>query len=193
MKMKSNRTILGAVAALLATAAIISLSPAGETNLARAAGLSRAERAKQEAEFMNNFLSFVEWPGKAFYDSNAPAVLCVVGKSPFGTALDKYAAGKDGPRPLAVREVFNLAVTPSCHMIYISNADKGRVKEILGSFGESAVLTMSEIEGFADTGGMIEFGDDGRGVRLKVNQKNAQLAGFTISSKLLRVATVVGQ
>lgn len=189
--MTTTKKILGAAAASMAVAAIIGFNLSG-INLAHAA-LSRAERAKQEAEFINNFLSFVDWPGKAFYDNKAPAVLCVVGDNPFGSTLKKYAAGKDGPRPLAVVDLESLDLAPACHMVFISASAKARVQEVMGSFGDSAVLTLSEIDGFAKSGGMIEFGDDGRGVRLTVNQSVAQSAGFKISSKLLRVATIVGQ
>ena len=192
MNTMKSKTILGAAAALVALLAVSILNLTGGTNLAHAA-LSRLERAKQEAEFINNFLSFVDWPGAAFYDDKAPAVLCVVGKNPFANTLSKYAAGKDGPRPLAVVELESLAQAPACHMIYIESSAKARVSEIMGSFGDSAVLTVSEIEGFATSGGMVEFNDDGRGVRLTINQKTAQDAGFKISSKLLRVATIVGQ
>ena len=190
--MKSGKFILGTAAALVALTAVSIFNISGGANLAHAA-LSRAERAKQEAEFINNFLSFVDWPGKAFYDDKAPAVLCVVGNNPFGKSLQKYAAGKDGPRPLAVVDLESVAQVPACHMVFIEASEKARAAEIMESVGDSAVLTLSEIEGFATSGGMIEFSDDGRGVRLTVNQKTAQDAGFKISSKLLRVATIVGQ
>lgn len=185
--MKTKLTVLAVALVAIATLSL------NFSDSAFAAGLSRTERAKQEAEFINNFLSFVDWPAKSYYDNKAPAVVCVLGKSPFGNALARYASGKEGPRAMTLLEIESLSQIPACHMLFINTEDTARMGEILGSFGDSAVLTMSEIEGFADKGGMIEFSDDGRGVRLKVNQKTAQDAGFKISSKLLRVATIVGQ
>jgi len=53
------------------------------------------------------------------------------------------------------------------------------------------VLTVSDIRGFADHAGMIEFLMEHDRVRFEVNLNATQKAGLALSSELLKVATFV--
>ncbi len=44
--------------------------------------------AKVKAAYLYNFARFVKWPGDAFEDEQAPIVIGVVGRDPFGAVLD---------------------------------------------------------------------------------------------------------
>ena len=54
-----------------------------------------------------------------------------------------------------------------------------------------SVLTVSDIDGFADAGGMIQLVREGGRVRFEVNLDSVRGADLTMSSKLLRLASVV--
>lgn len=47
-----------------------------------------------KAAFLYNFATFVDWPGDAFGNSNAPLVIGAIGEDPFGGALDQAINGK---------------------------------------------------------------------------------------------------
>jgi hypothetical protein len=66
------------------------------------------------------------------------------------------------------------------------------VPQILRLLEGLSVLTVADIPGFGEAGGIITFLTGSR-VQLRVNAAAAEKAGLSISSKLLRVATVVGQ
>ncbi len=53
------------------------------------------------------------------------------------------------------------------------------------------MLVVSDIDGFAEKGGMIGFTTD-TNVRLEINLTAARAAGLAISSKLLRVGRLAG-
>ena len=50
---------------------------------------------------------------------------------------------------------------------------------------------MSDMEGFATRGGIIELLKRGNKIRFEVNVASAEAAGLTISSSLLRLARTV--
>ena len=52
-----------------------------------------------KAVFLFNFAQFVEWPAAAFPRANAPFVIGVLGKDPFGASLDDVVRGESVERP----------------------------------------------------------------------------------------------
>jgi hypothetical protein len=67
------------------------------------------------------------------------------------------------------------------------------LKEILASIKGASVLTVSEIDQFAESGGMIGFVFDQDQVRFEINLDAATQAHLEISSRLLSLATRVHQ
>ena len=62
---------------------------------------------------------------------------------------------------------------------------------ILAKVAGGTVLTVSEIEGFSTTGGVIGLVFDDDRVRFEINLDNAASAGLTISAKLSSLARTV--
>src|SRR6267378_5783928 len=62
-----------------------------------------------KAVFLFNFAQFVEWPPAALPLENAPLVIGVLGKDPFGAHLDDVVRGETVNRhPLAVARYHNV-------------------------------------------------------------------------------------
>jgi hypothetical protein len=141
-----------------------------------------------KAAFLLNFAKFVEWPANAFATPNSPLAICVLGKDPFGRALDEVVRGEriDG-RVVIVRRILEARVAAkTCQMVFIAAGAKD-VPAILRALGPG-VLTVGEQENFLVDGGVIRFAIDNRRVRFDINRTAAQGAGLTLSSQLLTVA-----
>ena len=78
-----------------------------------------------------------------------------------------------------------------CRIVFISSSEESHLKEVLAALDKTSVLTVSDIPGFSQRGGMIGFILDGDRVRFDVNLASAKEAGLTLSSELLKVATNV--
>ncbi|MFC1592266.1 YfiR family protein, partial [Thermodesulfobacteriota bacterium] len=78
-----------------------------------------------------------------------------------------------------------------CHILFVSSSEEERLSELLKSFENRNVLTVSDIEGFAAKGVVIEFYKKEDFLRLKINLRAAERAGLKISSKLLDIVTIV--
>lgn len=146
-----------------------------------------------EAVFLFYFSQFVDWPPGAFADEHAPFVIGVLGDDPFGGALDQAVAGERvNGRPVIVRRLTSIAQATGCHILYISDSEAPQLAQILSALKGRDVLTVSDLDHFVQSGGMIRFLLVDRHVRLLVNPQAAQSAGLKLSSKLLRVAAAQG-
>jgi hypothetical protein len=147
-----------------------------------------------KAAYLYHFLNFVQWPERAFADPVAPFELCVVGADPFGSVLDNTVRNKQvRGRPVRVQRIAVSAAAKTCHILFISTSERTRVPWILDSVAGRPLLTVSELTGFEEQGGMIRFVVEHGNVRLRINPANSAASGLQISAKLLSVATVVGR
>ena len=149
-----------------------------------------------KAVFLYRFAMFVEWPADAFDDPASPIVIGILGDDPFGDVLDKVIENETiNDRKLEVRrfERFDNSLDlTACHILFISASERKHVTQILESLGDAGVLTVSEIREFAERGGIINFIMRKGKIRIEINAHAATRLGLRISSKLLRLATIVG-
>jgi hypothetical protein len=142
-----------------------------------------------KAAYLFNFLKFVEWPGDAFPDSLAPIVIGIVGDDPFGNALPEVVVGKTVQgRDLVIRGYRAGENMRGATILFISASEKKRLPQILASLHGSSVLTVADMDGFLDGGGMIQFLSENDRVRFAINVSAASQARLKISSKLLSLA-----
>lgn len=142
-----------------------------------------------KAVFLMNFAKFVEWPTTAFRSAQSPINLCVLGEDSFGHDLDDAVRGQlAGDRALAVKRLAQVQREDSCHVLFVSGAEKARTERVLGVLRNTPTLTVGEGDDFAAAGGMIGLLIDDNRIRFEVNLDAADNAGLKISSKLLKLA-----
>jgi len=155
-----------------------------------AAQQERPTEAQVKAAYVYNFGKFVRW------QSTAPATdsfdICVLGKNPFGSALQNTVSGeKIEAKSIVVRNTTIMQNDARCRILFISSSEESRLKSILTLAQQSNSLTVSDIPGFAQRGGMIELVSQEGRIRFEVNLAAAGNAGLTVSSELLKVAVKV--
>lgn len=146
-----------------------------------------------EAVFVFNFAHFVEWPPQTFASPSAPFIIGILGSDPFGAHLDEVVRGEQiNGHPLEVRRYRSLADMDRCQILFIDRSESARLGQILAALNGRSTLTVSQADGAAELGVMIQFAVENSRVRLRINVESARAAGLTISSKLLRPAAIVG-
>jgi hypothetical protein len=146
-----------------------------------------------QAVFLFNFSRFVEWPPQAFAAPNDPFVIGIVGSDPFGVRLDEAVRNEQiNGHPLTVRRFRSISDVDNCQILFIDRSEIGRLGQILAALDHRSTLTVSQAEGAAQRGVMIQFATENSRIRLRINVESARAAGLTISSKLLRPAEIVG-
>ncbi len=147
-----------------------------------------------KAAYLFNFLKFVEWPDDAFADSLAPIVIGIVGDDPFGSALPEVVVGKTVQgRDLVIRKYHMGENLRGASILFISASEKKRLPQILASLHGSSALTVADMDGFLDEGGMIQFLSENDRVRFSINVDATSRARLKVSSKLLSLARAVGK
>jgi len=145
-----------------------------------------------KAGFLFNFAKYVDWPASAFPQADSPIQIGIVGKDPFGADLEKTLKNKTVKnRTFTVVHFAEPGDIRSCHMLFVSKSEKGRLPEILEQAGRWPVLTVGEDPDFARSGGATTILIEQEKPRLEVNPEAAEKAGLTISAKLLKAATIV--
>jgi len=143
-----------------------------------------------KAAFIFNFAKFVEWPSTAFAKDNSPLIIGVLGENPFGGDLERFLRDKTvNDHPLTMRECRTVDEAKKCHILFISASEKRRLPEILKTLQGINVLTISETDGFIETGGIVNFVSEANKIRFQINADSARSAGLKISSKLLSLAS----
>jgi YfiR/HmsC-like len=146
-----------------------------------------------KAVFLFNFTQFVDWPEQAFADPRAPFVIGVLGRDPFGSALDEVVRGETvNGRPLVVERYRNVGELKRCQILFIDRTVGAEADRTLQSLLRQNTLTVTDFAAPTPSTEIIRFLNEGKKIRLRINVDSARDAGLTISSKLLRPAEVVG-
>jgi YfiR/HmsC-like len=161
---------------------------------ARAQGVVATEYAVKAA-FLYHFAKFIEWPASVGGPSPKAVTLCVVGNDPFGDALDELASrGVEGLAEgirVRVLHVAGPTLEAGCHIAFISNSERPRLAAHLADAAQAHAVTVSDLDGFAEAGGAIQFVIEDGKVRFWINRSAAEQAGVRLSSRLLALARIV--
>jgi len=148
------------------------------------------EEARVKTAYIYNFCKYVTWP-KAVTDD--PIDICLLGQDPLAEHLPTLEHKKIQSRKIVVRlySVCSGSAVNCCEVLFISGSEKKKLGSLLNALAGNAVLTVSDIEGFARRGGMIELVRQGNKIRFVINKESVDKAGLVISSRLLKLATIV--
>ncbi len=136
-----------------------------------------------KAEFIHNFIKFIEWPDGA---GGGPLTICVAGQNPFGSTLTSQVEGDTvSGRPIALRVI--LEPEDGCHVVFVPRTSLGPQAYLRQAQG-TPTLTVGEAPDFVTQGGIIGFSMEAERVRFTIDQAAAEKAGLKISSRLLTLA-----
>jgi hypothetical protein len=136
-----------------AHAALLLPAPLSSTTTQAAAQV--ADEPSLKAAFISTS-PFTTWPAKASAVTGRRSAR--VSASRLGEAFDKTLQGKKvAGRPVELKYLERLKKDDVCNVIYIAPSEKSRVKKIVETSAVGHALTISDLDGFADDGGMIRL------------------------------------
>jgi hypothetical protein len=152
---------------------------------------------ERQAVFLSDFLQFVKWPEDAFNSPSDELRVQVVGHDPFNGALDRILAGERvADRRIVVTHVDVPTFSPLPHVAFISASEEPRTASVVAAYCRKPVLTISDIEGFANHGGVVglvegglfELIEDDHAVHFTVNRTALYEARLQIGPQRLHLA-----
>lgn len=119
--------------------------------------------------------------------------LCVLGRNPFDSALERLAQTPIEDRPVNVLKLTTVIEAGGCDFVFIARSEAESLDGVLRRLAGYPVVTVSDIEGFARAGGMVEFsmGNEGNAVGIHINRKAARARNIEFNAQLLRLARVI--
>jgi hypothetical protein len=165
--------------------------------LSMTAGQSRAEvgsasEASVKIAFVYNFGKFVEWPADTTDAASQNFFVCTIGDiEQFRQAFADIDGKNLQGRTVKVRELASIADLSGCRTLFIAQSERGHIKEIMKAAHARHILTVSDIDGFSERGGIFELLMRGGRVQFNINAQAARTAGLAISSDLMKLARTV--
>jgi len=172
-------------------AAVLTLSLAATLQPLRAKAI---DEYQLKAVFLYRLSLFVTWPQEAFHNADAPFTIGILGDDPFGPHLDRVVADEQvGGRSIKIERYQSegeLSERP-CQILFISQSFSqqwSRIKAFLGRFN---LLTVSDMPGFGQKGGMVSINKHRNRIKIEINLAESRKSELMISAKLLKVARQV--
>jgi hypothetical protein len=151
--------------------------------------ITTAESAQIKVAYLFNFTKYISWQDSAKWKAGNSLTLCVTDLGFADGAFEKLRGQQSQGKTLEVVDVRtqqNPAET--CHLLFIDQQHQADLTKYSFNNANDGVLTISDIAGFGETQGVIEFVITDSRVKFKINQLLAEFKGMKVSSRLLALA-----
>jgi hypothetical protein len=118
-------------------------------------------------------------------------VVCLLGGDPFNGHLQPMAGRTVNQHNIEIRSVRTAQESDGCSLLYIDANEKPGWPQLQKALAGKDVLTVSDFDGFAESGGMIEFTRTDKRIGVKINVDAVAAAHLAVQSRLLRLASTV--
>jgi hypothetical protein len=155
------------------------------------AGAVALREYEVKAAFLYNFAKFIDWPESVKPKETDKFIIGTLGDNVFGDDLQQIEGKQVSGARIVVRSYSDVRSASECHILFVCPSEKANLNSIFKTLEGKSILTVSDIEGFATNGGMIEFYLQDQRVHFEINRETAARAGLKINSQLLKLAKVV--
>jgi hypothetical protein len=138
-----------------------------------------------------NLARYTRWPERVFSKDIPLLNLCVIGDNVVQASfvdLDNTSIKGKTLRILNRTRLRNLA---ECHLIYVSELERRDLKQALLEVIGRPVLTVGEDSAFLKARGMVSLEKINGKIQLSINLPIVKQSGLVISSRILKLATIV--
>ena len=133
---------------------------------------------------------FISWPPSS--SSNQEFTIGVLGDNPITETLKQiYLEKKIKDLRVNIIEIKSIESISSCQLLFIPKIKMAELNKVLKHTSDRPILTISDTEGFAEAGCMINFYIYENKLRFELNQKGMDEAGFKIDYRLLKVSKII--
>ncbi len=188
------------VAAWMRGVAIV-LALASAPPSATDAATSTLEDTHIEAAFLVNFVRYTDWPSARLADPGAPYVVGVVGSADVVDNIGAVAAAAGFINGRRI-EVHRIPIVDGArrqdaidrlrrnHVVFVHLSAADDEDDVLRALRGQPVLTVSDIPGFADAGGMLGLVRLRSHLAFEANPAAIRAAGLLVSAKVLKLARI---
>ena len=151
---------------------------------------AQQDESQVKAVFVLNFAKLTEWPGDGYGDSSA-FTIAILGKVPSAIFINTLKSQTVHGTKVTVRHIEAVSDANGVNLVYISDSERQRLSGILRELSHQNILTVSDISGFCEAGGMIGLVPVQNRLGFEVNLTVARKSRLTLSSQLLKLSKVL--
>jgi len=163
--------------------------------VAQARGSATAPEYQVKAVFIYKFTTYIRWPAPAGTDALTPFVIGIIGKDPFGPSLNEVVRAQTVQgRVIRIRALSRVEEALECNLVFVSSSERGSLGRIFAALRGAPVLTVGDMDRFAEQGGMIGLvTTEENHIRFDINKATIERAGLKASSQLLHLARIIDE
>src|SRR3954447_12785176 len=114
--------------------------------IAHARGETQVSEYQVKAAFLYKFATYVRWPPPSAAVTDAPFVIGVIGKDPFGPALDGVMNGQSiHGQVVVVKRLTRPEEALHCNVVFVCSSERGSLRKIFGTLNGAPVLTVGDM------------------------------------------------
>jgi hypothetical protein len=140
-----------------------------------------------KAALLYNFAQLTNWPPQRGDD----LILCILGKDPFGQALDDFIGKQVHGMRLGVVRITDRRFIRNCQILYFGESERANAKRILDDVGDLPVLTVTDAAQMVEQGVMIGMQVENNKIVFDLNLSAARRSELVLDPSLLRLARKV--
>lgn len=144
-----------------------------------------------KAALVYNFARFCEWPEDVFDNDQSILRVVIYGDRGLEDIFSKIDGMKVGERQIEVVLVDTPEKIPHCQILFLAKTERNDWPQVMSVLGENSVLTVGEMNGFVESGGVMNLHLDKNKISFEVNLGQAKAKNIFISSRILKLASSV--
>ncbi|MDD5285705.1 MAG: YfiR family protein [Desulfuromonadaceae bacterium] len=148
------------------------------------------EESQLKAVFVLNFAKLTEWPADNLADGST-FTIAILGKVPSVAFFNLLKGQTVRGAKVSVRRIEEVGEAKGSHLLYISESERYRLTGILRELNQQDILTVSDISGFCEAGGMIGLMPVQNRLGFEVNLASVRKTRLTVGSQLLKLARTI--
>ena len=142
---------------------------------------------KLSVVIIGKIAKFVSWE-----DSNNEDFIITILDDPFdGLFSEVYDSKKIKNKNIKIKYIDNINDLEKTNILYISSSHFDKLEEIMQKVNNKNILTISDIRGFAQKGGIVQIYFASQKIKLKINIDILKDEKLKVKPSLLRIVEVI--
>ena len=151
---------------------------------------AQPDESQLKAVFVLNFAKLTEWPADIHAEGNT-FTITILGKVPSTTFINMLKGQTVHGASVTVKHIDNVRQAKDSQLLYVSESERHHLTAILKDINQQNILTISDIAGFCEAGGMIGLVPVQSRLGFEVNVAAVRKTHLSVSSQLLKLARTI--
>ncbi|WP_293266974.1 YfiR family protein [Neptunomonas sp.] len=140
-----------------------------------------------KAALLYNFTKFTKWPNGSIKKSMA---VCYFSER-YKPGMERLSGKKISQLKISIKQIKNINDVEHCNLLFIDKSQREILNRLFIKVKGKPILTVSDISGFYDEGGMIEITVRDNRLRFLIDLEAVGGSDIVLSSQMLKLAVEV--